>query len=189
MVSQRVSANEDSPGKDIVPQILQFHAEPEATSSKFFLDFFVGAFDLRRPPLQQGLKDVGRICSCADQACGRASVNAEAVRPAGTAPPAIARIIFGERKARTERRRTCRAARPSAAAMSLNDAALPERIESIQPRDRAIARRRACRVSESMVPRLAGAWVTPFRRGTFGAKGIDSKVGAPAPADPHRRGA
>ena len=36
MVSKRVSTNEDSSGKNIVPQILQFHAEPESTSSKFF---------------------------------------------------------------------------------------------------------------------------------------------------------
>ncbi len=36
MVSKRVSTNEDSSGKDIVPQILQFHAEPESTSSKVF---------------------------------------------------------------------------------------------------------------------------------------------------------
>jgi len=36
MVSKRMSTNEDSSGKNIVPQILQFHAEPESTSSKFF---------------------------------------------------------------------------------------------------------------------------------------------------------
>jgi hypothetical protein len=36
MVSKRMSTNEDSSGKNIVPQILQFHAEPASTSSKFF---------------------------------------------------------------------------------------------------------------------------------------------------------
>jgi hypothetical protein len=36
MVSKRMSTNEDSSGKEIVPQILRFHAEPESTSSKFF---------------------------------------------------------------------------------------------------------------------------------------------------------
>jgi hypothetical protein len=35
MVSKRVSTNEDSHGKEIVPQILQFHAEPESTSQSF----------------------------------------------------------------------------------------------------------------------------------------------------------
>jgi hypothetical protein len=56
------------------------------------------------------------------------------------------------------RRRTWRSTRPSAKAISSNDAVLPARTASIQLRERAIACSRVARVLGSMLPCSAGAW-------------------------------
>ena len=79
------------------------------------------------------------MCSCAAQAWGRAWVRFETVRPEGAVPSAIAWMIFGERNASGTRRRTWRSARPSAEAISSNNAVLPARTASIQLRERVIA--------------------------------------------------
>jgi hypothetical protein len=64
------------------------------------------------------------MCSCTVHAWGRAWVRFETVRPEGAVPSAIAWMIFGERNASGTRRRTWRSARPSAEAISSNDAVL-----------------------------------------------------------------
>ena len=96
------------------------------------------------------------MCSCVVQAWGRAWVRFETVRPEGAVPSAIAWMIFGERNASGTRRRTWRSARPSAEAISSNDAVLPARTASIHLRERAIACSRVSCVLGSMVPCSGG---------------------------------
>jgi hypothetical protein len=108
---------------------------------------------------------------------GQGWVRFETVRPEGAVPSAIAWMIFGERNASGMRRRTWRSARPSAEAISSNDAALLTRTASTQLRERAIACRKVSCVLGSMVPCSAGACAIPFRGRCLGAKGIVSLVG------------
>jgi hypothetical protein len=84
----------------------------------------------------------------------RETLHIEGMKKSTNAPVMTARelkdgsgwyVLFEWPNGRTRgaRRRTWRSARLSAAAMSSNDAILPARIASIQPRERAIARNTA----------------------------------------------